>query len=274
MTAQHSPSSYGDLIEDQMADGIVRFSINRAAHMNTLTLPLLARLEERLAALTIAKSARVVVIRGLGGAAFSAGYDIDALNAGLDLGADGLCAVDRRLDSAFTAIERAPMPVIAQIEGHCIGGGFELAMACDLRIASDTARFRMPPARLGWVYAAAGLQRFVRAAGSARTRHLFLTAETLTAERAERWGLIGEVCAAADLEARVTALCQTLAAGAPLSLAGTKQALTAMDAHGMDRKSQAWTDHLELRRAALQSADLAEARDAFLARRPPRFRGC
>lgn len=253
-------------------DGAVaRLVIDHERQHNVLTFPVVDALASTLADLERDPSVRVAVITGAGGKAFSAGFDIQAIDSAGEVSGDGLCEADRRLARAFRAIEAARFPVIAQINGHCVGGGLELAMACDLRIAAADARFRMPPVRLGWVYTAEGLRRFTSAIGVARTRYLFLTGEAISAQRAESWGLVDEVVAPGAIGERVDTLCRTLAAAAPISLHGTKQALAALGR--ADMPTAAWEEHIALRRRALTSDDLMEGRQAFLERRPPDFQG-
>ncbi|HYH22478.1 MAG TPA: enoyl-CoA hydratase-related protein [Azospirillum sp.] len=250
---------------------VARLTIDRPQTRNNLTVELVDALGAIMAALEAEGAVRVAVLRGAGGAAFSSGFDIGALDRSGQTGPDGFYDNDRRLDAAFQAIERARFPVVAAIRGHCIGGGLELAMACDLRIASDDSRFRMPPAMLGWVYALNGLRRFTGAVGAARTRMLFLGGETLDAATAATWGLIHEAVPAHAWEARVDALAQRMAEAAPIALHGLKQAIAAL-ARGSVAEED-FAEHLRLRDRAIASDDLAEGRRAFLERRVPKFTG-
>ena len=118
--------------------------------------------------------------------------------------------------------------MVAALNGHAIGGGLELALACDLRVAAAGARLGMPPARLGLVYSYTGLRRFLDAIGGARTRELFLTARLLGAEEALGWGLVNEVVPAEELAARGVALAAEVAALSPLSVRGNKRVLRAL----------------------------------------------
>jgi enoyl-CoA hydratase len=251
-------------------DGIARITIDRPRTRNNLTLELvdtLGRLIDELAE----AGTRVAIIEGAGDKAFSSGFDINALDVGGTVSPDGMFDLDRRLDAAFRMIEQAPFPVIAGIRGHCIGGGLELAMSCDLRIATDDASFRMPPAMLGWVYALSGLRRFTTAIGAARARMLFLTGEPLDARRAEAWGLIHEVHPAADWRGRIEQMAARMASAAPIALAGLKQGIaTVTRASSLEED---FREHLRLRAASAASADLREGREAALARRAPKFTG-
>jgi len=261
------------ILKETIQAGIVQLTLNRPTYRNALTLPQLTLIEQEIAKLSQDVATRSVIIRGAGDQAFSAGYDIDALSAGMTLGDDGLTEVDRKLDTVFRTIECAPFPVIAQISGFCIGGGMEFAMACDIRIADTSAIFKMPPANLGWVYSAAGFARFIQAMGAARTRHLFLTAAKLDAATAERWGIVGEVLEPNQLITRVQQLASDMATFSPIAQAGTKQAVSGLSAMKLREDTEAWEAHLALRQRAIVSKDLSEARAAFLARRKPVFGG-
>ncbi|MBL8671270.1 MAG: enoyl-CoA hydratase/isomerase family protein [Alphaproteobacteria bacterium] len=265
----------GELLVDRHADGRRWLWLNRPATRNTLTVAVVEAIGAAMAAFE-REGARVAVIAGAGHRAFSAGYDIAAIDTaetmpGTAVGPDGYYPLDRRLAATFDAMQAAPFPVIAAIRGWCIGGGFELAMACDLRVAAGDARFRMPPTRLGWIYSLSGLARFAAAAGVARARHMFLTGIELPAARALDWGLVDEIAPTVELQARVDAVVAGLLDAAPLSLAGLKHAFTVLArAASSDADLQA---HRAWRARAIASADLAEGRRAFLERRKPAFKG-
>lgn len=249
--------------------GVAVLTLDRPERHNTLTLHLARELGRQVAALGARDDVRVLVVRGAGEAAFCAGLDIAAIDPDEPVGADGMVEADRALDGAFRAIEACERPVIAAIGGHCIGGGFELAMACDLRVAAPRATFRMPPARLGWAYSLSGLDRFVSAVGAARARRLFLAGERLDAERAAAWGILDRV--EADWLGTATTLAAGIAEAAPLALAGLKQGIAALARRPVAEAD--WERHVALRRRALASDDLRDARAAFLERRAPVFRG-
>jgi enoyl-CoA hydratase/carnithine racemase len=204
------------------------------------------------------------------GRAFCAGYDIEEL---LREGYDDGAASAHPFPAALAAIEAYPYPVLAALNGATIGGGLELAIACDLRIAADTVQLGMPPAKLGVVYATAGLNRFLTTIGAARTRELFLTGRRIDAVTAERWGLVNDVVEAEALPDAALALAAEVAANAPLSLRGNKAGIRALVA------ARGELDHptaaaLEAeRRAAFESEDLREGLRAFGEKRAPTWRG-
>jgi enoyl-CoA hydratase/carnithine racemase len=213
--------------------------------------------------------ARCVVLTGEG-RAFCAGYDIEELlGEGYEEGEEAA----HPFAAALAAIESYPYPVVAALNGATIGGGLELAIACDLRIAADTAQLGMPPAKLGVVYATAGLNRFLTTIGGARTRELFLTGRRIDAATAERWGLVNEVVEAEALPEAALALAREIAGNAPLSLRGNKAGIRALVA-AAGALDPAVADVLDAeRRRAFESEDLREGLRAFGEKRPPVWRG-
>ena len=132
--------------------------------------------------------------------------------------------------SAIEALDAYPYPVVAALNGHAIGGGLELALTCDIRLASTEAKMGMPPAKLGLIYSHTGLRRFVEACGAPNTAELFYTAENVDAERGRQMGLVGHVVDPAELDERAVAMAAAIASGAPLSLAGNKRILRVLRA--------------------------------------------
>lgn len=247
------------------AQGVALVTISNPAKRGALDSPLL----ERLTATFEALDARCVVITGEG-KAFCSGYDVGELLAGRY---DPSPGSGHPLPTALAAIESYPYPVVAALNGHTIGGGLELAIACDLRIAADTALLGMPPAKLGVVYPTAGLNRFLATVGAARTRELFFTGRRIDAATAERWGLVNQVVEADALQPTVLELATEIAANAPLSLRGNKAAIRALVAAGgeLDPATAAALD--EQCRAAFASEDLREGLRAFSEKRAPVWRG-
>jgi enoyl-CoA hydratase/carnithine racemase len=250
---------------------VVRLVVNRPETRNSLTIELADRLAAAVTELAHDGTTRVLILQGSGSEAFSAGFDIGAISQTTEIGQDGSVPADRQLDRAFQALETAPFPVIAAIRGHCIGGGFELALACDLRLATPDARFRMPPAQLGWVYGLPNLARFVSVLGASRARQVFLTGETVDAPTAVAWGIVHSVVDSEDLDARVKEQAERIAAAAPIALGGLKHGIAALA-----RVSVSEDDlqrHIAWRRRSFASEDLLEGRAAFQERRVPKFKG-
>lgn len=255
----------GTLKLDEPATGVALLTISNPEKRGALDRPLL----EALVAALDRLDARCVVLTGEG-RAFCAGYDIEELmREGYDDGAEAA----HPFPAALAALEAYPFPVLAALNGYAIGGGLELAMACDLRIAADTIQLGMPPVKLGVVYGHPGLTRFVSAIGAARTRELFLTGRRIDAATAERWSLVNEVVEAESLAETALARAGEIAANAPLSLRGNKAAIRALvaAAGALDPATDAVLE--AERRAAFESEDLREGLRAFGEKRAPVWRG-
>ncbi|GIX48915.1 MAG: enoyl-CoA hydratase [Candidatus Tectimicrobiota bacterium] len=250
---------------------ITTLVLNRPEKHNALSPELLQCLHDTLQQLAAEGTTRVLILRGQGTQAFSSGYDIARLPQRSPEQPppqdDGTGLFARVL----AAVQAFPAPVLAMIYGFCMGGGLELAAACDVRLAADTARFCMPPARLGVLYSGEGLLRFINLIGIANTSEIFFTACTFDAQRAHAMGLVNHVVPAAELEACTYAMASQIARNAPLSVQFTKRVLALV------QRFQDFSAHAEeirrLRQRCLQSEDFQEGRRAFLEKRPPRFQG-
>src|SRR5215813_545680 len=210
----------GELLVDQPADGVLRLTISNPAKRNALDHTILDAIAAVLGDLGDARS---VILTGAGGM-FSSGYDIG------DIPEDVFAEEAERLVAhpfaeALDALDDCPIPTVAALPGHTIGGGLELALTCDLRLAADGILLGMPPAKLGLVYSHTGLRRFLQTIGAPRTRELFLTGRNVDARAALSWGLVNEVMGSADLETAAVDLAADLAANAPLSVRGNKRVI-------------------------------------------------
>jgi enoyl-CoA hydratase/carnithine racemase len=170
------------------------------------------------------------------------------------------------------ALSAHPYPVLAAINGHCLGGGLELAVRCDLRLCAVGAKLGMPPAKLGLIYGHTGLERFIDVVGVAYTRELFLTGANVTAERAERIGLVNWTVAGDEIDSRAVELAAEIARGAPLSIAGNKRAIETL-ARFPRLSPEQEAELVELRRSCFASEDLREGITAFGEKRAPHWRG-
>src|SRR5215218_9542256 len=188
----------GKLRLDFPAEAVARFTLNDPERRNPLSHPVLDALAETLPLLDHGIDVRCIVITGTR-KAFSAGYDIGAIpDESFERDAEALVA--HPFTAAMDAISAHPFPVIAAINGHCLGGGLELAVRCDMRICAAEAKLGMPPAKLGLIYGHTGLEQFIDTVGVPRTKELFLTGRTFGGERAEEIGLVHEICPAAEVE--------------------------------------------------------------------------
>jgi len=262
----------GKLLVDRPADGVVRLTISNPQKRNALDQAILDAISTALGEEASPQSqTRCVIVTGSDGM-FSAGYEIGEINDGrFQEEAERLVA--HPFTEAIDALEAFPHPTLAVLPGHTIGGGLELALACDLRVARDAIKLGMPPAKLGLVYSHTGLRRFIDAIGAARTRELFLLGSYIEADVALGWGLVNRVAPAAELEGVALALAGELAANAPLSQVGNKRVIAALlDAEGA-LPADVEAELIELRRASFASEDLREGMAAFAEKRPARWRG-
>jgi enoyl-CoA hydratase/carnithine racemase len=258
----------GELLLDQPADGVLRLTISNPAKRNALDHPILDAIA---VALEDLGDARSLLLTGADGM-FSSGYDIG------DIPDDVFAEEAERLvahpfAAAMEALEGCALPTVAALPGHTIGGGLELALACDLRVAADGILLGMPPAKLGLVYSHTGLRRFLQAIGAPRTRELFLTARNIDARTALQWGLVNEVVGAADLTDAALDLAEDLAANAPLSVRGNKRIIRELLASDGQLEAEVERELVELREASFRSEDLREGVRAFGQKRPARWKG-
>src|SRR3954452_18613616 len=217
----------GKLILDSPAEAVVRLRISNPERRNALDHEILDALAETLPRLDRGIETRCLLITGAP-PVFSAGYDIASIpSETFERDAEALVA--HPFHAAMEAIATHPWPTLAAINGHCVGGGLELAVTCDLRICASGAKLGMPPVKLGLVYGHTGLRKFLDTVGLARTKELFLTGRNFDAPRAEQIGLVHEVVADAELEQRAVELGAAVAANAPLSMRGNKRAIEVLN---------------------------------------------
>jgi enoyl-CoA hydratase len=209
---------------------------------------------------------RAVVITGAGDKAFIAGADISEF--------EGRSPVDQfrvmRLPTVFEALERFPKPVIAAVNGFCLGGGMELALACDIRLASANAKFGQPEVNLGIIPGGGGTQRLPRIVGLGHALRLILTGEMITAEDALRLGLVAEVTSPEALLDRAIALGELIASKSPVAIAAAKEATRAAMSLPLDEGLRLETALFQL---CFSSEDKAEGVRAFLEKRAANFTG-
>lgn len=256
--------------------GLVELELARVARLelvnpplNLVTRELLEELDAALAALEAADpgDVRAVVVTGRGERAFSAGSHVGEFEAQRGPGGRERLALEARVVRRLADL---PAPTIAAIEGNALGGGLELALACDLRVASERAHLGLPEVRLAVIPGAGGTQRLWRAVGEARARELILTGRVLTATEAERIGLVSEVVPAGEAVARARAIGEEIAARGPLAIREAKRLVAAAADLGLDAGLAA---ELEASVRVFATDDLLEGATAFLAKRDPDYQG-
>jgi len=260
----------GKLLLDSPAEAVVRIVISNPERRNALDHEILDALAETLPRLDRGIETRCVLITGAP-PVFSAGYDIASIpSETFERDAEALVA--HPFHAAMEAIAKHPWPTVAAINGHCLGGGLELAITCDLRICAAGAKLGMPPAKLGLVYGHTGLRKFLDAVGLARTKELFLTGRNLEARRAEQIGLVHEVFEPEQLERAAVELAAEIAANAPLSMRGNKRAIEVLNQNPILTEQQE-SGLIALRESCFSSEDLREGIAAFAEKRKPEWRG-
>ena len=258
----------GKLLLDEPEPGVARLRISNTAKRGALDHELL----DALAAATREIDAPCLVLTGEG-SMFSAGYDIRDFADEERFADDAERLVAHPFHAALKALEEYRYPVVAAINGHAIGGGLELALTCDIRIAVRSAKLGMPPAKIGLIYSHTGLRKFLEACGPAHTAELFHLGANIDADRGAAIGLVNHVVEADELEERSLALAAGIARGAPLSLAGNKRVMSALRAHPGELPKEVERELIELRESCFRSEDFREGVRAFKERRAPRWKG-
>jgi enoyl-CoA hydratase len=262
-----SPAETSGVVVER--DGaVLTLRLDRPAKRNALDAAMLAALEQELRAAAPDPAVRAVVITG-GDRVFAAGVDIGEF-ASTHAGVANAYGAALARARCWEALARLPQPTIAAVAGYCLGGGCELALACDLRLAAESAMFGQPEIKLGLIPGAGGTQRLPRLIGAARAKELIYFGDPIDAQEAYRLGLINRVVPTDRLRDEALAWARRLAAQAPLALAMAKRAVDL----GADLSLQA---ALELEQqsfvALFGTADEQEGVAAFLGKRPPHFEG-
>lgn len=263
-------SPYPDALETlllERADGIATVTVNRPKVLNALNMQTLDELRRTVLALRRDENVRCVIITGAGEKAFVAGADINELAVQTPAGGREHALKGQHV---LDLIENLGKPVIAAINGYALGGGCELAMACTLRVAADTARLGQPEINLGIIPGYAGTQRLARLVGRGRALEVLLTGDQLSASDAHRIGLVDRVVPAAELMAEARKLGAALAAKAPIAVRYIIDAVT----KGLQMPfAEAQIYEATLFGLVASTEDMREGTRAFLEKRRPEFKG-
>ena len=239
--------------------------VNRPEVRNALDLATVREMSAAIDALSTDDSVGAIVITGAGDTVFVSGADINAIKARTR--DDGLAAIN---SSLFAAIDKCPKVTIAAVNGLALGGGCELALSCDLRIAAAHAKFGQPEVGLGIIPGAGATQRLPRIVGLGRAKHLILTGDAIDAQRALDWGLVSAVVPAAELMTQALALAEKVLTRGPLAIRLAKLALNA--SARVDLDSGLLFETLA-QAICFDSRDKQEGTSAFLEKRTPKFTG-
>ncbi|WP_255197433.1 enoyl-CoA hydratase/isomerase family protein [Halorarius litoreus] len=244
---------------------VCTLTLSNPGKRNALSSSFLPEVGETLDSLAERTDVRCVVLTGAGDAAFCAGYDISELSTDQR-------DRERLVEDTTRTLREFPYPTVARLNGDTVGAGMNLAGACDLRVAVDEARFGVTPAKLGNVYSYDGIQQLVDIVGPADAKELLFTADLLSAERAERMGLVHYVVDRESLDDRVADLADTVGSNAPLSLSGMKRIVNAItERNRFDAAEREWA--ARIRTEARESHDHEEGKRAFAEKRRPEFEG-
>jgi enoyl-CoA hydratase/carnithine racemase len=247
-----------------VADGVASVLFDRPEAKNAMTWAMYEGLASACRSIAADDAVKVAVFRGAGGA-FVAGTDIQQFTS--FQGAEDGIAYERRIDAAIGGIEMVPKPIIAAIEGVCVGGGLAIATTCDFRIATLSARFGVPIARtLGNCLSVGNVARLLAQFGPGRTKRMLMLAELISAEEAAACGFVDALVSPDEIEDKLGDMCRRLKGHAPLTMRAAKEAIRRITLEQLP-------DGDDLIRACYGSADFHEGVDAFLVKRTPEWKG-
>jgi enoyl-CoA hydratase len=258
-----------DKMRAEIVDGVGWMTFDNPARHNAMSMEMNRAIPTIIETFSRDPAVRVVVMRGAGGRAFVSGADISEFGE-RRTSVDARKEYDAVAGAAQNALARLELPLIAMIEGFCMGGGVLTALKADIRIAADNAQFAVPAARLGLGYHYGGVEALVQLVGAAAAAEILYTARRYSADEAFHIGLVNRVVAATDLESVVADLADSIAGNAPMTIRSIKAAIREVgkvpDRRDLERVA-------ELTEACFRSEDYLEGQAAFLEKRPPVFRG-
>ena len=261
-----------NLLLTERKDRAFWISFNRPERRNALSPLLLYQLAELLKKLKEEGEVRCVVLRGAGDKVFSSGYDIGAIPTNVPPEVMEKMRKKNPLETAIESLQEFPYPIIAMINGMAFGAGCEVAAACDIRIAAESARLGMPPAKLGLIYLPSGIMRFVNVVGMANAKEIFFTGRYFPVARAREMGLVNYVVPDSQLVSFTEEMAREISGNAPLSLKGMKTIFNTLVKYQKIEPEDMKAVEL-LVAQAFSSEDLKEGQQAFLEKRKPIFKG-
>ncbi|MEM6972674.1 MAG: enoyl-CoA hydratase [Pseudomonadota bacterium] len=268
-TLPETPIPATDKILTEREGVVARIIFNQPEKRNAVNLEMWEAVEGLLDAYADDPSVRVLIVSGAGGKAFVSGADISKFESERST-KDGIAHYNAAVRRVYDKVSAFPKPVIAQIDGFCVGGGMALAICCDIRICGDNSQFAVPAAKLGLGYGYGGIRRLVEVVGPAFAKEIFFTARRFDAEEARIMGLVNRVVPAEDVAATAAALAETIAANAPLTVNSCKYVIN----EAVKDRAEADLDGCARRvEECFDSQDYIEGRRAFMEKRKPNFIG-
>ena len=260
-----------ELVTTQQRDGLFEIALNRPEKRNAISLELFKAFDDAITAANRTPGIRAVLIRGEG-ESFSAGIDVSAL---LGLAQthgphrqQRMRSITDEFQGVLTRLERLEIPTIALLHGHCLGLAFELALACDLRIAAENTALGLPETLLGIIPDVGGTTRLTRLVGPARAKELIFTGRRLDASTAEKWGIVNYVVPREELTTKGEALAAEIAQAAPLAVGMAKRVIDGLADIDRGLMLEGWAQS-----QLFATEDFLEGAQAFMTRRPPDFKG-
>lgn len=260
-----------ELVRINEAGPMLEIILNRPDKRNALSMEMLQQFDAAVAQANRTPDARVVLVRGEG-KAFSAGIDVSNL---LGLAQthgphwqQRMRSITDEIQHILTRLERLELPTIAVLHGYCLGLAYELALACDIRVAVEGTMLGLPETRLGMIPDVGGTTRLTRIAGPARAKELIMTGRQIDAAQAEEWGLVNYALPAEAVEAKVEELVTELVSAAPLAVGMAKRVIDGLDDIDRGLMLEGWAQS-----QLFSSEDFMEGAQAFLMRRPPQWQG-
>jgi enoyl-CoA hydratase/carnithine racemase len=258
----------------QLENHVGTLILNRPEKRNALSQTLLIDLHMTLKKWEESGDVWTVVIRGAGDKAFSSGFDIVSIPTNIPPDIQESLKNSNPLELALNSVKKYPYPVIAMMNGYAFGAGLNLAICCDMRIAVDTIKIGMPPAKLGLVYHPEGLKQFMEVVGISKAKELFFTARTYSATQAKDMAIVDYLIPNSDLLAFTYDMARDITSNAPLSICGTKKIFNMLTQTNFQMSEPDTNEAERLIVEAFNSDDLKEGQMAFLEKRKPCFKGC